>query len=177
MSRLVVISIEDKFRLVISVISGEMSVALAAQRSKVSEQSIGNWKRRLLEGGKQGLADGRRLGSNPQLQRLEAEIEDLKTALERPDAGREAGSRASTIGGQSSKVVPLGPLTNPARTRMVEPNPIGRVSLAVRTAFLPRMRQPSRSWGIGQSHSRRSSAGGSAHLPPPRRGTCHRSGA
>ena len=82
MARPVVLSIEDKFRLVCSVISGEMSVAEAARRSKVSEQSISNWKRQFLEGGKQGLADGGgRPGSNPQVQRLEAEVEDLTSAL------------------------------------------------------------------------------------------------
>ena len=81
MARPVVISIEDKFRLVCSVISGEMSVAEVARRSKVSEQSISNWKRQFLEGGKQGLADGGRPGSNPQQLRLEAEIEELKAAL------------------------------------------------------------------------------------------------
>jgi len=81
MARPAVISVEDKFRLVLSVVSGEMTVAEAARRAKVSEQSIGNWKRQFLEGGKQGLADGNRPGSNPQLQRLEAEVEDLKTAL------------------------------------------------------------------------------------------------
>ncbi len=81
MARPVVLSVEDKFRLVFSVISGEMSIAEAARRSKVSEQSIGNWKRQFLEGGKQGLADGGRPGSNPQVQRLEAEVEELKAAL------------------------------------------------------------------------------------------------
>ena len=58
-----------------------MSVAEAARRSKVSEQSVSNWKRQFLEGGKQGLADGGRPGSNPQQLRLEAEIEELKAAL------------------------------------------------------------------------------------------------
>jgi transposase len=81
MARPVVLSVEDKFRLVFSVISGEMSIAEAARRSKVSEQSIGTWKRQFLEGGKQGLADGGRPGSNPQVQRLEAEVEELKAAL------------------------------------------------------------------------------------------------
>ncbi len=81
MARPVVISVEDKFRLVLSVVSGEMSVAEAARRGKASEQSISNWKRQFLEGGKQGLADGGRPGSNPQVQRLEVEVEDLKAAL------------------------------------------------------------------------------------------------
>ena len=77
----VVLSIEDKFRLVCSVISGEMTIVDAARRAKVSEQSVSNWKRQFLEGGKQGLADGGRPGSNPQEQQLEAEIEELKAAL------------------------------------------------------------------------------------------------
>ena len=81
MARPVVLSIEDKFRLVCSVISGEMTIVDAARRAKVSEQSVSNWKRQFLEGGKQGLADGGRPGSNPQEQRLEAEIEELKAAL------------------------------------------------------------------------------------------------
>jgi transposase len=81
MARPAVISVEDKFRLVLSVVSGEMSVAEAARRAKVSEQSIGNWKRQFLEGGKQGLADGNRPGSSPVVQRLESEVEELKAAL------------------------------------------------------------------------------------------------
>lgn len=81
MARPVSISVDDKYRLVLSVVSGEMSVAEAARRGKASEQSISNWKRQFLEGGKQGLAEGGRPGSSPQLQRLEAELEDVKAAL------------------------------------------------------------------------------------------------
>ena len=81
MARPVVLSVEDKFRLVVAVISGELTVAEAARRSKVSEQSIGNWKRQFLEAGKQGLADGGRPGSNPQVRRLADEVEELKAAL------------------------------------------------------------------------------------------------
>ena len=55
MARPSVFSVEDKFRLVLSVISGEMSTVEAARRGKASEQSISTWKRRFLEGGKQGL--------------------------------------------------------------------------------------------------------------------------
>jgi transposase len=81
MSRPSVLSVEDKFRLVVAVVSGELSVAEAARRSQVSEQSISNWKRQFLEGGKQGLADGGRPGSSPQVRRLEDEVEELKAAL------------------------------------------------------------------------------------------------
>ena len=75
------ISVEGKFRLVYAVALGEITVAEAARRARVSEPSISNWKRQFLEGARQGIADGGRPGSSPELQRLEAEIEDLKTAL------------------------------------------------------------------------------------------------
>ena len=81
MARPAAISVEDKFRLVYAVALGEITVAEAARRARVSEPSISSWKRQFLEGARQGIADGGRPGSSPELQRLEAEIEDLKTAL------------------------------------------------------------------------------------------------
>ena len=62
MARPPVFPVEDKFRIVLSVISGEMTVAEAARRGKASEQSISTWKRQFLEGGKAGLVDGGRGG-------------------------------------------------------------------------------------------------------------------
>jgi transposase len=76
-----VISVEDKFRLVLSVISGEMSSAEAARRGRVSEQSISTWKRQFLESGKAGLAEGGKAGPNARERQLLAENEELKTAL------------------------------------------------------------------------------------------------
>jgi transposase len=35
---------------VLSILAGEVTVAEAARRAKVSEQSVGNWKRQFLEG-------------------------------------------------------------------------------------------------------------------------------
>jgi transposase len=81
MARPAVISIEDKFRLVLSVIAGEMSNAEAARRGKVSEQSISNWKRLFLESGKAGLAEGGKAGPNARERQLLDEVEDLKAAL------------------------------------------------------------------------------------------------
>lgn len=81
MARPPVFPVEDKFRIVLSVISGEMTVAEAARRGKVSEQSISTWKRQFLEGGKAGLADGGRGGADPRERALLEEIEELKTAL------------------------------------------------------------------------------------------------
>src|SRR5260221_13030171 len=81
MARPAVISVEDKFRLVLSVIAGEMSNAEAARRGKVSEQSISNWKRLFLESGKAGLAEGGKAGPNARERQLLGEGEDLKAAL------------------------------------------------------------------------------------------------
>jgi transposase len=80
-ARLSVFSVEDKFRLVLSVISGEMSTAEAARRGKASEQSISNWKRQFLEGGKAGLADSARLEPSQRGRALADENEELKAAL------------------------------------------------------------------------------------------------
>lgn len=55
MSRPPTIPAEKKIRIVLSVLQGEISIAEAARREKVSEQAIGNWKRQFLEGGKTGI--------------------------------------------------------------------------------------------------------------------------
>ena len=81
MSRPSVFSVEDKLRLVLAVISGEMTVAEAARRGKASEQSVSAWKRQFLEGGKAGLVEGGKPGANPRERALAAENEELKAAL------------------------------------------------------------------------------------------------
>jgi len=47
-----VIPAEKKIRIVLSILAGEVSVAEAARREKVFEQSVGNWKQAFLEAGK-----------------------------------------------------------------------------------------------------------------------------
>lgn len=81
MGRPPVFSVEDKFRLVLSVISGELTIAEAARRGKASEQSISRWKQQFLESGKAGLVEGRPPGPNDREQRLLEEVEELKAAL------------------------------------------------------------------------------------------------
>ena len=81
MARPSVIPVEDKFRLVLAVISGEMSSAEAARRGRVSEQSISTWKQQFLESGKAGLAEGGKPGPNARERLLLAENEELKAAL------------------------------------------------------------------------------------------------
>ena len=43
------IPVEKKTRIVLSVLAGEVSIAEAARREKVSEQSIGRWKADFLD--------------------------------------------------------------------------------------------------------------------------------
>lgn len=71
---------QTKTRIVLAVISEEVSVAEAARKEKVSEQSIGRWKAEFLEGGKTALAAGRS-GPSTWDEQLEAQVEDLTQAL------------------------------------------------------------------------------------------------
>ena len=80
MGRPPVIPAERKTRTVLSVLAGEMSIAEAARREKVSEQSIGRWKADFLEAGKTALAAGRS-GPSTREEQLEAQVEDLTQAL------------------------------------------------------------------------------------------------
>jgi transposase len=76
-----VFSVEDKFRLVLAVISGEMTIVEAARRGKASEQSISRWKQQFLESGKAGLVEGGPPGPNLRERQLLEEVEELKAAL------------------------------------------------------------------------------------------------
>ena len=57
MARPPVMPAEEKTRIVLSVLAGEVTVAEAARRAKVSEQSVGSWKRQFLEAGRTGDVD------------------------------------------------------------------------------------------------------------------------
>jgi transposase len=81
MARPSVFSVEDKYRLVLAVISGELSIAEAARRGKASEQSISTWKRQFLEGGKAGLAASGPVAPSQRERALAEENEELKAAL------------------------------------------------------------------------------------------------
>ena len=81
MSRPPVFPVEDKVRIVLSVLAGEVTVAEAARKAKVSEQSVGNWKRQFLEAGKLGLAAGGSSRPSSREEQLAAQVEDLTTAL------------------------------------------------------------------------------------------------
>ncbi|MGX6404588.1 helix-turn-helix domain-containing protein [Dermabacter hominis] len=57
-----------------------MSIAEAARKEKVSEQSIGRWKAEFLEVGKTALVAGRS-GPSSREEQLEAEVAELTQAL------------------------------------------------------------------------------------------------
>ena len=80
MGRPPVIPPEKKSRIVLSVIAGEVTVAEAARREKVSEQSIGRWKADFLEAGKAALAAGKS-GPSSREEQLVAEVAELTQAL------------------------------------------------------------------------------------------------
>jgi transposase len=86
MARPPVFPAEEKVRIVLSILAGEMTVAEAARRAKVSEQSVGNWKRQFLESGRAGLAAGKS-GPSSREQQREAEVADLTQALGEAAAG------------------------------------------------------------------------------------------
>lgn len=80
MSRPPAFPAEQKVRIVLSILAGEITAADAARQFRVSEQSIGTWKRQFLEGGRAGL-ESKTAGAPSREAELEAEIEELKAAL------------------------------------------------------------------------------------------------
>lgn len=80
MTRPPAVPAEEKVRIVLSVLPCEVTVAEAARRAKVSEQSVANWKRQYLEGGRSGIVAGKSKPSSRE-QQLEAEVADLTQAL------------------------------------------------------------------------------------------------
>ena len=71
---------EDKARVVVSILRGEVTIAEAARREGVSQTTIAKWRDRFLDGGQGAIVAGGRVGSSRE-QRLEAEIDELTSAL------------------------------------------------------------------------------------------------
>lgn len=77
--------IEDKVRVVLAVLSGELTSAEAARRHGVSATAVAKWRDRFIECGRAGLDNGLpgpagQAGSQTE-RRLRAETEQLKLAL------------------------------------------------------------------------------------------------
>lgn len=80
MGRAPTIAPEKKTRIVLAILAGEMSIAEAARKEKVSEQSIGRWKAEFIEAGRTALVAGRS-GPSSREEQLEAEVVELTQAL------------------------------------------------------------------------------------------------
>jgi len=80
MGRPPVVPAEVKARIVLAVLSGEVSIADAARKERISETSISRWKAEFVEAGKVALT-ARRTGPSTREAQLEAEVADLTQAL------------------------------------------------------------------------------------------------
>ena len=80
MGRAPMIPPEKKTRIVLAILAGEMSIAEAARKEQVSEQSIGRWKAEFIEAGRTALVAGRS-GPSSREEQLEAEVVELTQAL------------------------------------------------------------------------------------------------
>ena len=69
-----------RLRAVLSVLRGKLSAAAAGRRAGVSGQTVHNWKKAFLEGGRDRLTLGGRRRSAREAE-LEADNEELKAAL------------------------------------------------------------------------------------------------
>jgi transposase len=79
--------IEDKVRIVLAVLAGEVSLAEAARRHGVSAQAVANWRDRFVESGRAGLEHQLPCGAGQARSRTEwwrANAEQLKRAPGRP---------------------------------------------------------------------------------------------
>jgi transposase len=73
--------VDDKLRIVLAVLRGEISMKEAARRERVSETSVAAWRDQFLDGGRAGLAGGARHGPSGREAELQAQIDELTSAL------------------------------------------------------------------------------------------------
>lgn len=105
MGRPPVIAPEMKTREVLAVLSGEVSVAEAARKEKVSEQSIHRWKADFVEAGETALTAGRSGPSTREAQ-LEAEVADL-CPEPNPGGPRRSSPRLQSFDRRNALLEPL----------------------------------------------------------------------
>src|SRR5450432_725345 len=81
MARPPMFSVQEKQRIVLSVLRGECTVAEAARRNKCSETSIAKWRDRFVQAGLGALQAGAQKGPSTREAQLERELEGVMTAL------------------------------------------------------------------------------------------------
>ena len=82
MGRPPALPVDDKVEIVLAVLGKELTMAQAARRYEVTEQSISRWKSQFIAGGRVGLEFGSHpVRGSPREQELLAENTQLRTAL------------------------------------------------------------------------------------------------
>jgi len=81
MARPPMFKVQEKQRIVLSVLRGECTVAEAARRNRCSETSIAKWRDQFVQGGVRALEDGSRQGPSASEARLERELAEVTSAL------------------------------------------------------------------------------------------------
>ena len=81
MARPPMFSVQQKQRIVISVLRGEMTVAEAARRNKCSQTSIAKWREQFVQGGVSALEASAAPGPSAREAQLERELSEVTSAL------------------------------------------------------------------------------------------------
>jgi transposase len=81
MARPAMFSVQQKQRIVLSVLRGEASVAEAARRNKCSETSIAKWRDQFVQGGIGALEASAVRGPSTREAQLERELQEVTSAL------------------------------------------------------------------------------------------------
>ncbi len=81
MARPPMFSVQDKQRIVLSVLRGEASVAEAARRNKCSETSIAKWRDQFVAAGVAALELGAARGPSAREAQLERDLDQVTSAL------------------------------------------------------------------------------------------------
>ena len=81
MARPPMFSVQEKQRIVLSVLRGEATVAEAARRNKCSETSIAKWRDQFMQGGVAALEAGAARGRSAREAQLERELAEVMSAL------------------------------------------------------------------------------------------------
>ena len=81
MARPPMFKVQEKQRIVLSVLRGECSVAEAARRNKCSETSIAKWREQFVAAGVSALEDGAARGPSAREAQLERQLDQVNSAL------------------------------------------------------------------------------------------------
>ena len=93
---------EDRLRIVLAVLRGEVTVAEAARREATSAVSVARWRDQFLAGGRGALEGGAGHGPSAREQQLAAEVEQLNTALGEAHMELRVWKRGGSLFGASA---------------------------------------------------------------------------